>query len=243
MMLSSDTDNQFRRALPPEALPPTMADTVHITRAIGIPYIWIDALCIYQDSEDDFASETSKMQQIYRGATLAIYGSSADKISDPLFELRDNRHIRLPWKDGTRPSEYIYLRHESNETRSKLSSSPVHTRGWCLQEALLATRGICIGKQRMIFECTQWQLGEVDLFWTQDAQEGFRDKVMMRALGDQRHCRCKKPRLAFLKRPSCPPDNISGHHLDGTLEFMELASIIILHCLCPTPAFTSIQRF
>lgn len=34
-------------------LPPTIQDALRVTQTLGFQYIWIDALCIMQDSEDD----------------------------------------------------------------------------------------------------------------------------------------------------------------------------------------------
>jgi hypothetical protein len=153
LMLTADTEEQFRRKLPPEALPPTMRDAVFITNNLGIRYLWIDAICIFQDSEDDFIAENRKMRDIYSGAILTINGTSAAKISDSLFVHRTFRHVKLPWRNGKKPHEYVYLREDSQATQHKLKSAPVNTRGWCLQESLLARRSLWIGEQQMMFEC------------------------------------------------------------------------------------------
>jgi hypothetical protein len=41
------------RVLPFSSLPPTFRDAVTITRALGLTYLWIDSLCILQDSKED----------------------------------------------------------------------------------------------------------------------------------------------------------------------------------------------
>ncbi|PVH85045.1 heterokaryon incompatibility, partial [Cadophora sp. DSE1049] len=53
-------------------LPKTFRDTVVVTRRLGIRYLWIDSLCIIQDSSMDWARESSKMQGVYAGAILNI---------------------------------------------------------------------------------------------------------------------------------------------------------------------------
>jgi Heterokaryon incompatibility protein (HET) len=50
-------------------------DAVHITRALGIRYLWIDSLCILQDSDVDFATQAQKMSKIYENAILTIAAS------------------------------------------------------------------------------------------------------------------------------------------------------------------------
>jgi len=43
---------------PQSVLPQTLKDAISVTRSLGFRYIWIDALCIIQDSDEDKAAET-----------------------------------------------------------------------------------------------------------------------------------------------------------------------------------------
>jgi len=47
-------------------------DAIEITRRFGERYLWIDALCIIQDSDADKAIEIAKMGDIYKNASLNI---------------------------------------------------------------------------------------------------------------------------------------------------------------------------
>ena len=51
---------------------PTFEDAVLITRALGVEYIWIDALCIIQDDVEDWTRESQTMDYIYQKATVTI---------------------------------------------------------------------------------------------------------------------------------------------------------------------------
>ncbi|KAF2179911.1 HET-domain-containing protein [Zopfia rhizophila CBS 207.26] len=57
-------------------LPQTIYDAVVITRRLGIGYLWVDALCILQGTDDlaitDWKRESSKMADIYGNAFLTI---------------------------------------------------------------------------------------------------------------------------------------------------------------------------
>lgn len=53
-------------------LPKTFQDAIVITRRLRIPCLWIDALCIIQDSPDDWQAESSQTSQIYEIADLVI---------------------------------------------------------------------------------------------------------------------------------------------------------------------------
>jgi hypothetical protein len=50
MKLSKENLEQFGEQIPWERLPKTFADAVTVTRLLGIQYLWIDSLCIIQDS-------------------------------------------------------------------------------------------------------------------------------------------------------------------------------------------------
>ncbi|AEO69831.1 uncharacterized protein THITE_2021069, partial [Thermothielavioides terrestris NRRL 8126] len=55
-----------------ESLPLTFQHAILVSRAIGIVYIWIDALCIVQDDEEDKAREISRMDLIYSTSFCVI---------------------------------------------------------------------------------------------------------------------------------------------------------------------------
>ncbi|OAL05215.1 hypothetical protein IQ06DRAFT_210672, partial [Phaeosphaeriaceae sp. SRC1lsM3a] len=52
-------------------------DAICMTCALGFRYIWIDSLCIIQDSADDWAREGSQMDKIYKFARLTLAATSA----------------------------------------------------------------------------------------------------------------------------------------------------------------------
>src|ERR1043166_8196668 len=64
----SPTSRTRRRGTPkstPKNLPQNFQDATNITRQLGLRYLWIDAICIIQDSPHDWAKEAGKMSNIY----------------------------------------------------------------------------------------------------------------------------------------------------------------------------------
>ncbi|KAK3955246.1 heterokaryon incompatibility protein-domain-containing protein, partial [Pseudoneurospora amorphoporcata] len=55
-----------------EELPPIIADAVTVTLSLGIRHLWVDALCILQDSDEDKAREIGFMGKIYSAATVTL---------------------------------------------------------------------------------------------------------------------------------------------------------------------------
>ncbi|KAF7542797.1 hypothetical protein G7Z17_g11265 [Cylindrodendrum hubeiense] len=69
-------------------LAPVFRDAVDLTRNLGIRYLWIDALCIIQDSKSDWAVESLLMGSVYAHATLNIAASSSPDSNTPFLRPR-----------------------------------------------------------------------------------------------------------------------------------------------------------
>ena len=67
-----------------ESLPQTVKDAVETTRNLGIRYLWVDALCIIQDSPEDKLKEIAGMGAIYKNATVTIAVSTVVVIKKTL---------------------------------------------------------------------------------------------------------------------------------------------------------------
>ena len=60
----------------------TFRDAVTVTRMLGIRYLWIDALCILQDDQDDWLKQSSQMGSIFKNSLLTIAIHSAKNSSE-----------------------------------------------------------------------------------------------------------------------------------------------------------------
>ncbi|KAF2190509.1 hypothetical protein K469DRAFT_535772, partial [Zopfia rhizophila CBS 207.26] len=45
---------------------------INVCRALDIPYLWVDSLCILQDSRADWEVESARMRGVYKSAILVI---------------------------------------------------------------------------------------------------------------------------------------------------------------------------
>ena len=59
------------------SLSPTFRDAVLVARKLAIRYLWIDSLCIVQDSLEDKHQELPKMAAIFANSQLTIAGPSS----------------------------------------------------------------------------------------------------------------------------------------------------------------------
>ena len=65
-------------------LPLTIADTIDLVRLLGSRYLWVDALCIIQDDQNDQSYQIEKMATIYSSATLTNLSASEEDSSSGL---------------------------------------------------------------------------------------------------------------------------------------------------------------
>jgi hypothetical protein len=71
-----------------DMLPQTLQDAILIVRWMGIEYIWIDCLCILQDSRKDWEHEAARMAHVYSNAYLTIAASRAEHSGKGFLGLR-----------------------------------------------------------------------------------------------------------------------------------------------------------
>lgn len=114
-------------------LPLTLRDAVKVTRSMGIRYLWIDALCILQDSPDDKSREIARMGQIYKNSTATIIAATAKSASEGFLrgslQETPSCEVLLTAPDGNSGLVTICpIEHVGFE------SMPLSKRAWCFQE-------------------------------------------------------------------------------------------------------------
>src|SRR5690606_1224898 len=104
--------------------------------ALGIPYLWIDSLCIIQDDKPDWNREAEHMADVYGNATVTFSADAALSSKDGLFRpVREQRRVpaAVEYRCVSSPagdedeSNYVYGRrifvHDDPDTRA----STVHS--------------------------------------------------------------------------------------------------------------------
>jgi hypothetical protein len=84
--LNKSTLDDLAQGLPTKDFPKLFRDAISLAKFIGIPYLWIDSLCIIQDSRDDWNRESVKMGAIYKHCFICIAGTAAPDNNASLLE-------------------------------------------------------------------------------------------------------------------------------------------------------------
>ncbi|KAI0538258.1 heterokaryon incompatibility protein-domain-containing protein [Xylaria digitata] len=148
-----------RRCIPLAKAPNAFTQTFQVTRDLGYRYIWIDALCIIQNDNDDLGRELATMGEIYRHATFTIFAAGAPDVFAGLFQKRDPylyRPCTLDMKTAT--DEGVV---SERVTLGTVVTGPnyLKKRGWVLQEEVLSSRSLLFGKQ-LSWQCTASEASE-----------------------------------------------------------------------------------
>ena len=145
----------FKREIPLEGLPLTFQHTVILARKLLVRYIWIDSLCIIQDSLDDWQRESSKMTEVYSNSWLNIAASDSSSGDGGLFRQRSPLtinpcRITAKWNEG---HPHVFNISRKHNHLADIIRSSLNTRAWVLQERLLAKRTVHFCRRQIYWEC------------------------------------------------------------------------------------------
>ncbi|KAK0619677.1 heterokaryon incompatibility protein-domain-containing protein, partial [Immersiella caudata] len=70
--LTRFTQDDLHRGIPISHLPIAFQEAIHLLKSFSVRLLWIDALCIVQDSDEDWLRESAKMYQVYDECHLSL---------------------------------------------------------------------------------------------------------------------------------------------------------------------------
>lgn len=133
-------------------IPLTIRDAIRLVSRLGERYLWIDSLCIVQDSSPEKMEQIANMGNIYSRAVLTLVAANGSSC-----------HAGLP---GVRPGSRTSFQHtekvngmllatELLDIHHTVDPSIWNTRGWTYQERELSKRYLYFTDSCVYFSCNQ----------------------------------------------------------------------------------------
>ncbi|ERF74253.1 hypothetical protein EPUS_08474 [Endocarpon pusillum Z07020] len=192
--LATSTMEAFCNGIKLDTLPQTLKDAVEVTKGFNVRYLWVDALCIKQDSAEDKAMEISKMHQYYRNASVVIQPTGLKSVQDGFLgkninaphkpdiapttnpKILEEYFIRVPFFTLNGIEDSILL--QSDPTMYEPRNEPLNHRAWVLQERLLGRRLLIFPSSGgLVWRCELYEQTDGRVYMSKAATEG-RERVM-----------------------------------------------------------------
>lgn len=145
--------------LPVPSFPKSIRDAMVLAKELGFRYIWVDSLCIVQDSVEDKVQQLRMMDRIYSRASLTIVaaaGSHADA-GIPGLQPESRSHKQ----HTAQVSDDLTLVALHPDTYRSAAATTWNTRGWTYQERLLSKRCLFSFPDGSVsFQCSMAVWGE-----------------------------------------------------------------------------------
>jgi hypothetical protein len=148
---TSETIEEYRRGLNYHRLPRTVQDAIRTTRALGVRYLWIDALCILQDDAADKDLEMNRMGTIYKNAIVTIAAARSSCVSGGFLEWQARTSACwLPFSCQNNRSGKVQIRLCDLQD---CENEPLSSRAWTFQESVLSPRLLTFGHRGLGWQC------------------------------------------------------------------------------------------
>ncbi|KAL8397835.1 hypothetical protein RB594_004510 [Gaeumannomyces avenae] len=167
---------QQHQSLSDVPFPKTIRDAMRLVESVGERYLWVDAICMVQDDQEQMSRDIPKMNIVYGQAfatIVTLHGDSAEAgLPGVSPGTRRPQHIELLRVSKGSPNLDYDPDEESGEVDIlgiTLSPWPLdlqldvakwNTRGWIFQEHLLSRRCLFFTRDTVYFQCARHTLSE-----------------------------------------------------------------------------------
>ncbi|KAK6827515.1 HET-domain-containing protein [Apiospora arundinis] len=176
--LEHKTEAKLRAGVELSFLPKTFQHAVAITRRLGYRFLWIDSLCIVQDSTDDWKDQAKIMALVYTNSVFTIAALKSSGSTEGCYTKERNPLRLRPCVSedlGVTVSSWNPGRlWEVEVNTSGYGASPLHSRAWVVQERYSAPRTLLYGANGIYWECRCAQASEAhycDVAWDDESNK------------------------------------------------------------------------
>ncbi|KAI0408723.1 heterokaryon incompatibility protein [Xylaria palmicola] len=139
-----------------QQFPSAIKDAIELVRRLGFQYLWIDRLCIVQDSARSWKLNAYKMDLIYGNAELTICAADGDA-SDGLRAMKPENHNLQQCRAEVMPGLNLMV---TRPPETYIRQSTWNERAWTFQERLLSRRCLIFTNGRVYFQCRSTGMSE-----------------------------------------------------------------------------------
>lgn len=155
--LNAGSEDILKCGISASYLPKTLRDAVQVTWDLGLQWIWVDSLCIRQDSPEDKATEVAQMHLIYANSSVTLSASRASHCRQGFLHQSSlpapaTIRYKLPFASPSGMLGSVIL------SKGRVGS-PIDERGWALQEHLLAHRVLRFTDYQL-----HWSCGSISMY-------------------------------------------------------------------------------
>jgi hypothetical protein len=146
-----------------DRLPRVIQDTVRLVRVLGERYVWVDSLCIVQNSDRSWKLNAGVMDLVYGNAHLTICAADGEGASTGLQGITPSLWMTPEKRDTPQhiaecaPNVRLMVSHLAE---TYIERSKWNTRGWTFQERLLSKRCLIFIEKRVYFQCRSTAMSE-----------------------------------------------------------------------------------
>ncbi|KAI0024345.1 heterokaryon incompatibility protein-domain-containing protein [Xylariomycetidae sp. FL0641] len=140
-------------ALRPERydLPRTLRDVMILIREMGIPYIWIDSLCILQDDPESWGKTAPIMDRIYGNGCLNVCAASGRDASEGIPGTAATARNAVQAISMVGELKLLAVK----PVESRIQPTAWNSRAWTFQERMLSRRCLIFVEDRVYFQCRE----------------------------------------------------------------------------------------
>jgi hypothetical protein len=208
------------------SLPHTIQDAIFTTRQLDLKYLWVDTLCIIQDSAEDKDGEVARMAVVYMNATITICAAAAADCGDGFLQDREEVSLRLKaamclpvlaslGEETLECVEWVYLCPDTyaGHKIKTFAEETISKRAWTYQETTLSPRLLIYGSGPPQWHCKKvWKIMGLRVHPNNLPNPHCTSGVMKITLKDGSISADGTRKT--VERPPPPPDEIGLWHTD-----------------------------